>query len=344
MMTPYPTYKAPIIDPALAQLRNRLFSRGREFSTPFGTGLAQWEIQSGSPSFSAVCSFELILGAESWFVQFSDLSCVLWHEAFSTDPDGFTLADLPEEVQKAVLFSLLSPSLQLLQETMGTSAGIRNIEILSSPKAPASESLSFKVRLSGGQSSDHVFFAAFTPASRSAALTASEYLLHRPLKPNPALAGAIASIPLEVAVETGYLFLKAEELSTLNAEDLLLPEAWLLAEKRAKLRIYHGENAVLTGECLLQNGATVLETPLSAEVENSMDSNNTNDIEIRLSFELDRRLITVGELSSIAPGFTFPISGSEDSLVTVRANGKAIARGRLVDMNGTFGVQLTETL
>lgn len=342
-MMPYPTYKAPLVDPALVQLRNRLFSRGRTFSTPFGTGLAEWEIRSGAPSFPAVCSFELVLGTESWFVQLSDLTCVLRHEAFSADPEGFTLADLPAEVQKAVLFSLLSPSLQLLQEVMGTSAGIRNIEILSSPKMPSPESLNFKVRLSSGQSADHAFFAAFTPAGRSAAVNAAECLLHCPLKANPALAGAVASIPLEVALETGYLFLKAEELSTLNAEDLLLPEAWFLAEKRAKLRIYHGENAVLTGECSLQSGVPVLETPLSAEVENSMD-NTTNDIEIRLSFELDRRLITVGELSSIAPGFTFPISGSEDSLVTVRANGKAIARGRLVDMNGTFGVQLTETL
>jgi type III secretion protein Q len=73
-----------------------------------------------------------------------------------------------------------------------------------------------------------------------------------------------------------------------------------------------------------------------------MDS--SNDLEIRLSFELDRRLITVGELSSIAPGFTFPLTNPADSLVTIRANGKAIARGRIVDMNGTLGVQVTETL
>ena len=71
---------------------------------------------------------------------------------------------------------------------------------------------------------------------------------------------------------------------------------------------------------------------------------NNNDLELRLSFELDRRIITVGELSSIAPGFTFPLTGAADPLVTVRANGKAVARGRIVDMDGTPGVQVTETL
>ena len=75
-----------------------------------------------------------------------------------------------------------------------------------------------------------------------------------------------------------------------------------------------------------------------------MDSTEQNDIDIRLSFELDRRLITVGELASLEPGYVFTMDGSGQSPVTIRANGKAIARGRLVDLSGTLGVQLTETL
>ena len=75
-----------------------------------------------------------------------------------------------------------------------------------------------------------------------------------------------------------------------------------------------------------------------------MDSSLQNDIDIRLSFELDRRLITVGELEALTPGYTFSINSDAQSPVTIRAKGKAIARGRLVDMNGVLGVQIAETL
>ena len=69
-----------------------------------------------------------------------------------------------------------------------------------------------------------------------------------------------------------------------------------------------------------------------------------NDIDIRLSFELDRTTITLGELSSLAPGYVFTLGCDAQTPVTIRANGKAIARGRLVDMDGTLGVQISETL
>ncbi|MBR5882582.1 MAG: type III secretion system cytoplasmic ring protein SctQ [Mailhella sp.] len=232
-------------------------------------------------------------------------------------------------------------TLKLLQEATGKAAGIRSIS-LAQEKLPAS-GFGFRLSLTGSASKENeTVFVFLAPASQNAAVEAAEMLRPLPLRPNPKLAGATASVPLEVAFETGYLFLNLESVKTLEHGDMLLPEAWPLAQNRAGLRIYHGISSVLVGECTLRDGSAVLETPLAEEVETSMDS--SNDLEIRLSFELDRRLITVGELSSIAPGFTFPLTNPADSLVTIRANGKAIARGRIVDMNGTLGVQVTETL
>ena len=75
-----------------------------------------------------------------------------------------------------------------------------------------------------------------------------------------------------------------------------------------------------------------------------MENPELNEIDIRLSFELDRRIITVGDLESLTPGYTFTLNCDVMSPVTIRANGKAIARGRLVDLDGTLGVQIAETL
>ena len=340
MMTPYPLYKAPHLDPALVQLYNRLCTRCSVLRTPFGPDQATWEILGTAPAFTSAVTLDIALGDSDWKAFLSDASCILRHEAFASE-GGFELEALPHEVQKAVLASLLAPTLKLLQEATGKAAGIRSIS-LAQKKLPAS-GFGFRLSLTGSASKENeTIFVFLAPASQDAAVEAAEMLRPLPLRPNPKLAGTTASVPLEVAFETGYLFLNLESVKALEHGDMLLPEAWPLAQNRAGLRIYHGISSVLVGECNLRDGSAVLETPLAEEVETSMDS--SNDLEIRLSFELDRRLITVGELSSIAPGFTFPLTNPADSLVTIRANGKAIARGRIVDMNGTLGVQVTETL
>ena len=67
----------------------------------------------------------------------------------------------------------------------------------------------------------------------------------------------------------------------------------------------------------------------------------TDDIEVTLAFELERRTITVGELKSLEPGAVLRLTADPEAPVTIRANGAPIAKGRLVDLNGVIGVQLT---
>lgn len=340
MMTPYPLYKAPHLDPTLVQLQNRLLTRCPAWRTPFGPGHASWEVVNAAPAFTSAAVLDITLGDSLWKVFLSDISCILRHEAFASH-GGFDIDSLPHEVQKAVLSSLLAPALRLLQDSTGKTAAIQNISLLPE-KLPAS-GIGLRMSLSGDASqTDKTMFALLSPSDRKAAMEAAGMLAALPLRPNPLLAATAAAVPLEVAFETGYLFLELEAVKALEKGDMLIPEAWPFSQGRAGLRIYHGISAVLAGDCSLREGSAVLETPLAEEVGTSMD--NCNDLEIRLSFELDRRLITVGELSSIAPGFTFPLTNPADSLVTVRANGKAVARGRIVDMDGTLGVQITETL
>ena len=339
MMTPYPLYKAPHLDPALVQLHNRLLTRCSAWHCPFGSGRATWEVLSSPAAFTSAVELDISLGDAGWKAFLSDASCILRHEAFASH-QGFEVESLPHEVQKAVLASLLAPALSLLQEASGKAAVLRNISLI--PEKLPSEGIGFRITLSGDASlADKTMFAFLAPSEKHAAMDAAGMLAALPLRPNPRLAATASAVPLEVALETGYLFLDLDSVKTLETGDMLIPEAWPLSQGRAGLRIYHGISAVLVGDCTLREGSAVLETPLAEEVGNRMDN---NDLEIRLSFELDRRLITVGELSSIAPGFTFPLANPADSLVTIRANGKAIARGRIVDMNGTLGVQITETL
>ena len=342
MMTPYPRYKAPALDPHKALLLNQLFSRGNVWNTPFGQGSAQWEFLAHAPAFAPACAVDFSLGNTVWTAYFSDASCVFQHEAFGAG-HGFSLGDLPVEVRCAVLHSLLLPTADALQQASGESVILGNINF--APAAYSADSaIGVALSLANAQAGELKLLVALVPHEAKFASAAAGLLKYLPLRPNPRLAEAVSALPLEVALETGYLYLSAAEFSSLEVEDLLLPAAWPFAEGRLNIRIYRGIGSVLNGSCTVEKGQAILEAPLAEEVDTGMENTEQKDIEIRLSFELDRRVITVGELASLAPGFTFPIAGDSDSVVTVRAQGKPFARGRIVDMNGTLGVQLTELL
>ncbi|MDR1173266.1 MAG: FliM/FliN family flagellar motor switch protein, partial [Puniceicoccales bacterium] len=61
-----------------------------------------------------------------------------------------------------------------------------------------------------------------------------------------------------------------------------------------------------------------------------------------LTFETVRKTITLAELKSIKPGYTFLSQNPVNSPVEIRANGKLIGYGKLVSVDGNIGVQITE--
>lgn len=67
-------------------------------------------------------------------------------------------------------------------------------------------------------------------------------------------------------------------------------------------------------------------------------------INVDLTFETARQSISLGELSAIKEGYTFVSPNPVTSLIDVRANGKLIGHGRLVNVDGRVGVQITEIL
>jgi type III secretion protein Q len=63
-------------------------------------------------------------------------------------------------------------------------------------------------------------------------------------------------------------------------------------------------------------------------------------LEVTVTFELDRRLMSVAEIAALAPGYTFTLPADPNAPVNIRANGKSLGTGRLVDVGGVLGVQL----
>jgi len=67
-------------------------------------------------------------------------------------------------------------------------------------------------------------------------------------------------------------------------------------------------------------------------------------IPIQLTFDLGQQDIPLGHMSQLAPGFTFQLNRPLASPVVINANGKPMAEGELVDVNGQLGARITKMI
>ena len=344
----YPTYKAPFLSPERALVQNGLSLRPWPWDAAFGAGEASLSLLPEAPEFSPSCAIALEMDGAAWLLEMDDVSFLLRHSVF-TDAEGGNSPDideraLPDEVRRALLESLLEQPLAALRSCLNRPLLITDVRFSPEHAGKAAFSLGFAARLSACNGlPEQTVFLRLSPGKAEDAAWLATALRALPQRRSGPLSGTLKSVPLEVALESGYLFLKAGQIVSLGVEDVLLPEAWT-APETLTLRLNLGEGKILSALCTVADGMATLSSPLSEEADPAMDSSLQNDIDIRLSFELDRRLITVGELEALTPGYAFSLNCDMQAPVTIRANGKAIARGRLVDMNGVLGVQIAETL
>ncbi|MDR2720939.1 MAG: FliM/FliN family flagellar motor switch protein [Puniceicoccales bacterium] len=95
-------------------------------------------------------------------------------------------------------------------------------------------------------------------------------------------------------------------------------------------------NKVATGKSL---AVPATEKARGKRSESIIKSDN---LSVTLTFETSRQKITLGELETIKSGYTFVCTNPTQTPVEIRANGTLIGYGRLVDVEGKFGVQVME--
>lgn len=344
MQASFPSYKAPQLAPEKARIINCLCALGRTWALPFGLAQSNWELLGSSHAFPAACAAVFRIGAQVWTARFSDETFLLCHPAFAADNDAFAPEELPAEIRAAVLRALLASVTDRLQAALCVPVAIESVKLASDAAVPSPIELNFRVTITDRPGKDDLsLFVALAPLHAAYASELADILAAMPKKTSPAFP-KLDALPLELAFESGYLDLNMNDARALETGDVLIPAVWFGSEGKLLLRLCSGHTAPFSAFCSFADGKAVLEAPLSLDVEPSMAASELNDVEIRLSFELDRTVITLGELSSLTPGHVFQLGCDIQTPVTIRANGKAIARGRLVDMDGTLGVQISETL
>ncbi|WP_298067811.1 type III secretion system cytoplasmic ring protein SctQ [uncultured Mailhella sp.] len=334
-----PSFRFPKLSGEQARLQNALSIRQWPDAVPFGAGTAVFRLLPEPASFEPAASLTAELDGERWTVELSSLDVLLRHPALAGFQDLSPL--LPDAARLALLETLFRPLLNLMRQKLGTAISLLNVQlaprpvqnacaagaVMELPACEAGPALSVTLRLVP-ESVEHLL-----PLLRS-----------RPLRKNGFLAERLAEVPLESVFEAGYLQISRQDALRLAPGDILLPDAWLASEGTLLLHISAGRGGWLGSRCTFREGRAELLSPLAFETEPCMDDDTKQELDVRLSFELERRTITVRELEALTPGYVFTLDADLQAPVTLRANGKALGRGRLVDLGGTLGVQLTETL
>jgi type III secretion protein Q len=373
----YPDFCAPALPLDEARLYNAFATHCLPHDVACGALRLSLDFTPFAPAFATRCLLGIKVGKELWRFALPTAQALHLHPDLAAWP---AQAPLPPALQQAVLELVAAPLMEALGKFLGAAITVRYTALweddgtcLTPEDASALEALpepvcELPLSLSLG-SAEHSLTLPLRLAlpSRTAAnilLLAVQNLPSPSLQPNSPL----YEIPLAVALEYGSLRLSYEEMHGLCIEDILLPET-IADENTAWLRFYSGQlplSMAAQGKrtaqgivlehfpvffsqeerSMSQNTASPQQTtaPQAEEQHNAEKATEAADItalQVTLSFELEKRTLTLKELATLAPGYTFPLSVENTAPVTLSVNGKAVGRGRIVDINGVLGVQVT---
>ena len=310
----------------------------REFPStfPLGTLTAEVALMPIAPVFESVVVATVSVNGLSWQIGLDSERFLAAHPVFDEpEVEGTDPSQLPVELKAALAETLLAPVLERAGDVLGV-----NLSFVDVAFAPKTLNASFGLYVTLLGSERQRLQLAFVAPFAAAVDDMVSLLRVLPKRETGLMSAALQDVPLTLSVCGGQTRLTEAQLNDLSVGDVVLPEQWLPTENRALLRLTSGTRCLDAAHCQYEGDLlTFLDTWIGIS-ENAM--NKTDELEITLTFELDRKTVTIGELKSIQAGYTFAMSNMSQTPVTILANGKPVARGRLVDLNGVIGVQVTD--
>lgn len=336
---PFPVgpLKLPAVSPDRVRLFNAASLRGRSRMLAIAGTPVKAVLTKPVPDFEPALRLGADVNGRRWGIALRDLNLLTLHPLFS-DPEtaGTAPESLPPALLAAVAEVLAEPVAAALSQATATP-----IAVTAEPPAAQEEIplAGFALSWTAADGTPAETYVRLTAAPGAAAVFADS-LRSVPRTQTGFLADQVGTVPFVLSTLGGGMTLAAAEYKALEAGDILLPETWLPRESQVTLSIRSAGRTVLTAPAQLDNCTVTLREAFAQCTETTMT--NTDELEVKLTFEIENRLITAGELKSLEPGYTFQLTGEPTTLVTVLANGRPVARGRLVDIGGAVGVELTQ--
>ena len=329
-------YSLPTFEAWAMPLRNALLER-LPVSFSFGKDVpAVLEVFPRASAFAPVAELALAIDGHPWRAYLENRALLPLHPLFAE-----------EALQKIEPESLPEPLLGLVAEALGgafakgfsalTGAVVKALDYQNSNGATVSAP--FALRLAVGERKTLLLLRPEESVPLDAALALVERLRSVPAKDADFLAGALSAVPFRLERRAGRSVLSLSDYANLVAGDVLVPDEWYAADD-VRVEIASPGKRLLAASARIENGRVLLAEEFHPLEETVMDA--VEELTVELSFSLEERLVTLGELSRMRAGTVLPLTADPAAPVTIRANGRRVAKGRLVDLNGTLGVELLE--
>lgn len=366
----------PSLPPLRARLLNALVSRALplDFAADAGTtppAVCRLDVNGGAAAaeggapFASGAELFLLTGDSVWKVELSSLEALslrpelaAWRAGAAGEagglPSGNDFSALPAPLSLAVLERLFAPALDSLARWLGCETRFCSAPV---PETAWGGPLPLTLALPDGE---RVYLRLFWN-NEQAARFVLERLETLPLRAVPDAAGALPGAVLPCPLEVGGMSLSPGEAASLAPGDILLPERWTPEAPRLLLpggtalacRLENGVLSVLGPDATLpppcggypdSSEVTMTESVSEHAAGGTplLDREAVAALELPVTFELARLSLRVEEIAALAPGYTFALNGDASSVpVLLRIGGRIAARGRLVDVGGMPGVQIT---
>jgi type III secretion protein Q len=241
----------------------------------------------------------------------------------------------PSEWPMPVLLAALEFAASQLAELVETVTrkSMRIVSVASRPGAAATDSYGWRAWSEDEEISGELLLDATASRFLAAALRESP---HIPTSTD------WSELPIQVRLVVGWVDLSASGLRSVATRDVVLLDECLLSGDNRLMVALGPKLGVLCG--LDGTALNVLEgvREIMADVDDSVAaaSGLIDDVPVRLTFDLGEREISLGDLRTLQPGYLFNLGRDPRSTVSIRANGRLIGDGELVDIEGRVGVSV----
>jgi type III secretion system YscQ/HrcQ family protein len=159
--------------------------------------------------------------------------------------------------------------------------------------------------------------------------------------------GLQGAIPVLARLEVGAERLALKTVSELETGDVIVLMSNSLSPRQPILKlggtiVFRG-SFVNTGFKIESAPAMVVDPsgPRTGQSGEDMDENVNlmEKLEVPVTFEIDRRLLRVSELSELAPGYIFELPSRPGGQVDIVVNGQTIGLGELIKVGDRLGVR-----
>lgn len=260
----------------------------------------------------------------SWVGDFAPLSDLL---------GDTNLADLPPEVQTAVIATLLEPALDQLAEALGEDVSLGQTE---SPHGPDDAAVRIGFSLTcDGRPAAHGSIAFSTELVPTVLDLADR---------SPAVAcNDLSDVPVAAAVEVGNVSLSLRQLLAIAPFDVVLMDATTREEDGQSVRLALAPAMVCRAK--LEESCLMIEeiepwAPREPWEDDSVVA--AEDVPVELTFDVGQLRLPLAEWAELRSGSIAPFAKREDQLLWVLAAGRTIGRAEPVRLGDRFGARLLE--